>query len=113
MSLKRLISLCLLLTVLSTEVTNGKDRQNVSKKYKLYVGKTLHKFLNDFEGEVVTKYYIDEPPGKLIGVQIQLKDQTSVLIYFKRIKHVSQLNKERNWDWVKIRKEKIASIRVL
>ncbi len=112
MSLKRLISLCLILIVLPLEGTNGKDSQNLSEKYNRYVGKTLHKFLNDFEEEIVNKYYLDEPPGVLIGVHIQMKDQKSILIYFKKIRHVTTLNKERNWDWDKIRKEKISSIRV-
>ncbi len=105
-----------LLILIAVSMISSLSAQQVPRsevrKYKTYIGKPLKKLLHDYSAEILDKVYLDEPPTVLIGVVIRLKDNTLIKIYFRRLKHVTALNWQMNWNWDEVRKEKIGSIDV-
>lgn len=83
-----------------------KDRQY----YKRYEGKKVGKLFEGISSNIKSQYYIEDSPGNLVGIELKLKDSTTIKIYFEKLKHVNQADKNRSWDWEKIKKERIEMI---
>lgn len=80
---------------------------------KSCVGKRLEKLMLKLEACGFEKYYLDEPPGRLVGAVLELKKSPLMFrVYFKRISRVEPVNKNRNWNWDLIKKERISSLEV-
>lgn len=122
MSLSRLSNQILLvgvLLILFQYEVMSKENQNIkvavyrdSLNLKKYIGGQLEKFFFDFKNNGFEKYFLDEPPGSLMGVIIKFNSHYTLHIFLKKLKYVRGVNKERNWDWEQLKKERINSIEV-
>lgn len=83
-----------------------KDRQH----YKRYEGKKAGKLFDGISGHIESHSFIDEPSGNLAGVKFGLTDSSVLKIYFKKLRHVKQTDKNSSWDQKKLRKERIEMI---
>lgn len=75
-----------------------------------YEGGKVGKLLKDIHSNIESKHFIDEPPGVLIGIDINLTDGSRLLVYLGQLRHVKQENLLREWDWEAIKKERIKKI---
>lgn len=82
----------------------------VKDDYSRYKGKTLGKLVDDLGNRIESRFYIDEPPFVLIGVEIKLKDSTRLSVYLKSLRYVEQQNLDQSWDWDKVKKERILRV---
>ena len=76
-----------------------------------FIGRKAVRLLDELKNERIEKYYIEEPPGQLIGMYIDVKDKALVFkVYFKKLQHVEKENLKVNWPWDKVILERISSI---
>lgn len=83
-----------------------RDRQYL----KRYEGKKFERLLKEISENIKSESYIEDPSGNLIGLELELKDSTTIKTYFKNPKFVKQADKDPLWDWDIILKSRIEMI---
>ena len=78
--------------------------------YDKYEGGKVERLLRDIKSDIESRDFIDEPPGVLVGIRLNLKDGSSLSVYLGRLRHVQRNNFERDWDWERIKKERIKRV---
>ncbi len=58
-----------------------------------FIGRKAGRLLDELKNERIEKLYIEEPPGQLIGMYIEVKDKALVFkVYFKELRQVEKEN---------------------
>ncbi len=78
-----------------------------------YIDSTLFFFYEEFETEINKITWTDEPPAKLSGVILKLRDNYYLDLTLYDIPDSERFNIDRNWEMKKIENSKIDRIRLM
>lgn len=89
-----------------------KQLERINKKE--FIGKSVEVFPKD---KTVSKYisyfFVDEKPGLLSHLVLNYSNNLSIEVFVKDYKYVKQFNINRNWSFIKFKKEKIGEIHIV
>lgn len=77
---------------------------------KLYINKELSEFCRDFQDSIKSPIFINEPPGKLSGINFPVSDDTYFSITLYDIPDSAIFRENLNWKIKEIEDCKIKSI---
>lgn len=85
---------------------------NSSRAMDIYdlVGKSINEVESFFSATIVKHTCVNEPPGVLRSVKIEMSNGVAIRVYISEFKYVKQFSRKLKWDKKKLFKEKISRV---